>query len=485
MNPKKSQPLPAKSARNIAVNALLAYDHEEQWLQDYLDSAFQRVPLDPRDARLAMELALGSCRHLKTLDLLLEKHSSRALKKVAPTVLQILRVGLYQMLYLSATPDFAAVNEAVQQGKQCAVTGVHTFINAVLRSVQRDIDRIEATDKTLSRRNVLITPDQQAIHFKSEFLPDPQKKPGKFLSAAYSHPLWLVERWLKRLHFDTVLEICQANNRRPPLTLRPNRVKCDAARLLEMVTDKGIRAHQIGAAVQLEGSAAIRDLPGFAEGLFMIQDLTAMSIAPVLDCRPGQRVLDLCAAPGGKATHLAELMNNEGTVIATDVNDAKLDLIRQNVARLGLDIVQPTLVDDLDSIMAQGGPFEAILLDVPCSNTGVLSRRVEARHALKPNSITELAEIQRQLLDRAVALLAPGGKMLYSTCSIEPNENDQQIQAFLTNHPEFRLAAEALTLPGTTPQVDAEPSNDNQSATNHAWTAWHDGGYYALLQHQA
>ncbi len=475
MPPRNNPTLPNDTARSIAVNALLAFTREDRDLQDTLDAVFQTGKIESREKPLAAELALGCCRRLITLDHLIEQYSSRPLKRIEPLLLHILRIGLYQLLYLQHTPDFAAVDQAVRQAHQAGGKGAAGFANAVLRSCQRDLDakigQPDQPDPALPQRTLWIDEDTAQL-FKKNILPDPATNPAKYFSKAYAHPVWLVEKWLKRYSPQLVHQLCLANNSRPALTLRVNTLRSSSAKLQKLLQDAGFSTLSCGPALQLLQPAQPDDLPGYHEGFFSVQDPAAMSVAPLLPPQPGQRILDLCAAPGGKTTHLAERMQNHGCIVACDVNAGKLQRIQQNCRRLGITIVQTCLPEELDGIVAAGGPFDTILADVPCSNTGVLARRVEVRHRLKPVLIQRLVALQQQLLQKAVSMLKKGGRILYSTCSIEPAENEILVQKFLQKHPDFRLLEQRGILPGK----EAIAIGDSEGKPLR-----HDGGYTALL----
>lgn len=469
--------LPPTTARNIAVNSLLAFERSGQFIQVTLDTAFQAHPLSDADKRLATEIALGTCRHLITLDHLIQKHSTRKLRKIDPVIIQILRIALYQLIYLERTPDFAAIDQAVRQAKASQRRGSDTFVNAILRNMQRSIHDKENVDDR-SGCTILPVDDNRHCIFQANILPDPTKNLAKYLSLKYAHPLWLIERWLKEFPADTIESICQTNNTRPPITLRICTLNITVDAFTEKLTQAGYYFIASGSAVQMLQSTKPDQLPGFEQGHFVVQDQTAMSVAPILSPQPGQRVLDLCAAPGGKTTHLAELMNNQGQIIACDIDANRLKQVRQNCNRLNIDMVQTCRPDQLDEYISSDGPFDMALVDVPCSNTGVLSRRVEARHLLKPAALGQLAQLQKNLLQKAIGSVKSGGKVLYSTCSIDTTENQTVIVETLQKCPQLTCLSQRLVLPNK--QTASLPTAD--SAPPSPPLSWSDGGFTALLQ---
>ena len=422
-------------------------------------------------------MALGACRHLITLDYLISRHSQRHIRRIDPIVLQIIRIGLYQLIFLSGTADFAAVHQAVEQVRMAKIQGAEAFVNAVLRSIQRDIDSPVTNQDATRPRATLWFDTETGIQFKTDFLPNPAKNPVKFYSLAFAHPPWLIDHWLKLFPEETVRQICLADNSRPPLTLRVNRLHCTPEELMAKLSAENIKAEPSGYAIQLLQPAIPEQLPGYQQGLFSIQDVTAMSATENLKPQSGQRILDLCAAPGGKTTHLAEIMANTGSILACDINTQKLDLISQNCSRLRINIVKTCLPDNLQENIERDGLFDAVLLDAPCSNTGVLARRPEARHRIKPVAIQRLAQTQMTLLKQAADAVKKNGNILYSTCSIDHRENELLVRKFLQEKRNFRLLQEKLTLPcsyhgkpKTTDIIDAEPLSR------------HDGGYLAIFE---
>lgn len=477
--------LPWDNARNIAVNSLLLFKQTRQNIQETLDRCFRERGLDLRERHLASELAYGSCRHLITLDFLIKQHSNRRFRKIDKRILQILRVGLYQMLYLSRTPDFAAVHTAVAQAKGYGTQGGGRFVNAVLRRVQREIKGPTMAGAGKRARATLWYDEHCGIEFKSEFLPDPHQQKAKYYSIAYGHPLWLVARWLKRYEEATLRSILLADNARPRLCLRVNRLRCDPVKLSRRLREAGHENQIWQAAIILRQSALPEQLPGYKEGCFFVQDLTAMSVAPQAGVQAGERVLDLCAAPGGKTTHLAECMDNKGEIFACDVSRVKLDLIEENCRRLGISIVRTCLPEEPEKIFRRSGPFDLVLVDAPCSNTGVMARRVEVRHRLKPVDLQTLKSLQWELLHKGAKLVREGGRLIYSTCSIEPGENEYRVHQFLQNNPAFAFLDKQLHLPGepirkiNPKSLSGDRPNEGETETPLIHT---DGGYTAILQ---
>lgn len=449
--------LSVRTSREAAFVALEEYRNSGTWLSDVLDRLYRTASLPPRERGLATELACGVIRRLGTLDTILRKLVARPLDQVEPPLLTILRLGVYQIALLDGVPPHASVHETVELTKRLGRLRWSGFVNGVLRGATRLVTTEFCGDP--SSLAVPVSGGRYRLLSDSIFA-DPASEPIRYFADAFSFPQWLGERWMKWMDRSALFKLGDWFNSPGRLLLRVNRLRTTRDDLLRELQQASIAARPIDQfeAIELDESTSIERLPRFQEGWFAVQDLSAMHAALRLGLEPGQRVWDVCAAPGGKTCHLAEVMKNKGSIIATDIRPERLKLVEDNADRLGVDIIQTRLIGEDGSGMP-AGPFDAILVDVPCSNTGVLGKRPEARWRITPEGITELNRMQEQLLRAAIDRLAPQGRLVYSTCSIEPEENSLLVARVLSRYPAIKLIEEQLFLPG-------DPS---------------DGGYQALL----
>lgn len=328
----------------------------------------------------------------------------------------LLRLGAYQILFLDRVPASAAVNESVRLAKTLGEKAIAGFMNAVLRALSR----------------------AEAIP-----LPDPTQDPILHISVKYSHPEWLVARWLPRLGAERTVALCIANNEIPPVTVRVNPLRTTREALSAELKQAGIDVTPCGVSpvgLKLRGVAHLADLPAYQRGEFYVQDEAAQLIGFVVAPKPGERILDACAAPGGKSTHLAELMGDRGEIVAADAGAKRLERMVENAGRLGLASIRPVAADVTHESAALGeAPYDRILVDAPCSGLGILRRNPEAKWYKTEAVIGTMAALQTKILDRVAPRLKPGGVLVYSTCTTEPEENEGVIRLFLDRHPDFRL----------------------------------------------
>jgi len=399
--------------RGTAVKVLNRVERTDSYLDKVLDSELRSGDLSDLDKGLLNEIVHGVLRWQNRLDWVLNGFSHGNFAKSEINVKNTLRVALYQILFLERVPHAAAVNEGVEFIKRIRGEKPAGLVNAVLRNIIRNIEGIR--------------------------YPDPAEDEVQYLSVFYSHPHWMVRRWLDRYGREETEHLMMANNDRPSLSLRINRLKIAPAAFKNHLASQQIQFNSsayLTHFVRVKTLSRIGQMDLFRNGMFTIQDESAALPCQLLDARPGERIFDLCAAPGGKTTNLAEMMNNEGAIIALDKYEAKLSMIKGSAERLGLRIIQ---LQAADAMTFEDRPADRVLLDAPCSGLGTLSKKPDMKWKRDLSDITKLVQTQRALLENAARVLRPGGVLVYSTCTIEPEENENLINAFLADHPEFHL----------------------------------------------
>ncbi|NBO93960.1 MAG: 16S rRNA (cytosine(967)-C(5))-methyltransferase RsmB [Planctomycetia bacterium] len=438
------------NARSLALQVLLDCGRHERFVQEILDWHLSQPAargLIPADRRLATHLSYGVLRRRGTLRALLASLINRSLDDVEPWLLDALCLGAYQLALLTQIPAHAALNETVELAGQFGRLRAKGFINGVLRACAGLMTNDRADGPA---GNALPIEGGQYRRLTRSVLPSPDRQPVEYVASAFGLPRWLASRWLDRCGFHETIRLGFWFSGPAPLTLRVNALKITRDQLLASLTASGhgADAAEHPLAIRLRDAANVRDLPGYAEGWFSVQDLSAMRVASALAPKQGERVLDLCAAPGGKSTHLAEIMQDTGSVTACDIDAGRLATVRELALRLGLKSIQTHSFNPEHTNEIPGGPFDAVLADVPCSNTGVLGRRPEVRWRLKPEDVQQLVMVQARLLRIALDLVRPGGVVVYSTCSIEPDENGGLVRRVLRERKEVRLESEQETVPG-------------------------------------
>ena len=403
--------------RGTAVKILNRVERTDSYLDKVLDIELKAQDLSDVDKGLLNELVHGVLRWQNRLDWVLNGFSHGNFAKSEINIKNTLRVALYQILFLDRIPHAAAVNEGVEFIKRIRGEKPAGLVNAVLRNIIRNIDGIR--------------------------YPAAEEDPVQHLAVYYSHPHWMVRRWVARFGVEETTKLLIAANERPPLTLRINRLKIEPGAFLRQLEQQGIAytgSSRIAWFVRVKALARIGQMELFRTGMFTVQDESAALPTLLLDPRPGERVIDLCAAPGGKTTNIAETMNNEGEVIAVDRHEAKLALIRTSCERLGL---RNVTLREADSTVMEAAQADRVLLDAPCSGLGVLAKKPDIKWKRDITDILKLERIQAALLDNAARLVKPGGVLVYSTCTLEPEENAGAVDAFLARHGEFSLESAA------------------------------------------
>lgn len=458
----QQQRLP-KNARELAFKLLSEQRETDQFLQALFDKQTRSLPNADQFGRLAHEMAWGIVRRRNTLATIIVAQTQRDEETIEDDLWLILEIGVYQLVFLDSIPDHAAIHETVELVKRYGKKRWTGFVNGVLRGIGRCLT--EERGDTPSETAIPLTNGAYRYYSKPIFA-NPGDQPASYFAEAFSFPEELAERWQDRFEAETLFKLGFRFNAPTPPTLRINTLNASIETVQQMFVDEGIASGIVtGTAqsgpqhIQLYSSMRIEQLPGYEEGLFVVQDATAMQASLLLDPRPGDRVLDLCAAPGTKTTHIAQLMNNEGAIVATDVSENRLKRVHGNCRRLGIEIVETAVISHNGSDIP-AGPFDRILVDVPCSNTGVLGKRPEARWRVSQEGIDELFQLQCELLDLCLDRLAPAGQLVYSTCSIEPIENSHVVSEVSQQRGDVTLVEEREILP-----------------ESHS-----DGGYQALLK---
>ncbi|MCX6151389.1 MAG: 16S rRNA (cytosine(967)-C(5))-methyltransferase RsmB [Ignavibacteriales bacterium] len=399
--------------RGTAVKVLNRIDRTDAYLDKLLDSEMKNTELHGPDKALLFEIVHGVLRWLNKIDWILNGFYKGAFSKCIPNVKNALRVALYQILFLDKIPDYAAVNEAVEFVKKMQGQKPADQANAVLRNIIRN---------------------KEGIRF-----PDPGEDLVGYFSTFYSHPTWLVKRWLNFLGKDQTEALMIANNEKPTLILRINTDKVsinDFKELLKSVELKFTEGKFLTDFVKLKTLTNIAGWEYFDKGYFSIQDESTGFPCLLLDVKPNMRVLDLCAAPGGKTAYLSNLMKNTGEIVAIDRYESRLKILEKNLARLGAKNVK--LVEE-NSLEFKSEEFDRVLLDAPCSGLGTLSKKPDIKWKRDLSDIRNLTKIQSDLLKSAASLIKIDGSIVYSTCTIEPEENFEIIKKFLAENTNFTL----------------------------------------------
>ncbi len=395
-----------------------------------------------------VDITFGVIRNSVFIDSLITQSSIRPIKNIPEKILNCLRIAVYELVFTEQA-DYAIVNEAVSLAKQIGSKKAGGFVNAVLRKICASIkNRTADLNKADSQKILPLSPDT-GCEFNIDILPDAKKQKAEYLSCAFSLPLWLIEQWLEQFDYEKTKNICFASNRRPSVYARPNKLKLNAEELLKILKEQEIdctlaEQHKM---VKLNKTGDIAKNDSFKAGLFTIQDLSSSSVIPLLNPQPGWKIFDICAAPGTKTAQIAEVIDDKGVIIATDKDDSRLNKINENIQRLGITSVKVLSYDVFLKEIDRLSPADAVLVDVPCSNTGVLAKRPEVRLRLNKKQVEELAKIQAELLKFASSLVKKGGKICYSTCSILKQENNDVVDDFLAEAKGFKLESQHIFLP--------------------------------------
>ncbi|HAA03578.1 MAG TPA: 16S rRNA (cytosine(967)-C(5))-methyltransferase RsmB [Syntrophobacteraceae bacterium] len=441
------------NARTLAYQLLLHTDRNLSHPDRLIRTMLERYPhLDERERALFTELVYGVLRWQGRLDWHIDQLSATKPRKILPAIRILLRLGLYQILFLDRIPHHAAVNEAVTLARATQPSHLAGFVNGILRS---------------------------AIRRGGEWdWPPAERQPAEFLSVTQAHPTWLVRRWLQELGLAETEALCKANNQVAPMVLRINPLKADESMVFTWCQDKGIRAEPspiLPGAIRL--TSPRQDI-GVSEihrqGWVQIQDEASQLVGQLVAPRPGEQVLDLCSGFGAKATHLAAIMENRGSIVAVDSSAWKLEQLKENAQRQGMDIIRVVATNILEWNESTRQEFDRVLLDAPCTGLGTLRRNPDIKWRRHPKDPYRFSQLQGQLLHRAAIFVKHGGVLVYATCTLLREENEAVVEQFTAQHPEFLLEEG-----GTPPLNKASSAMDGRHLKT--WPHRHDtDGFFAV-----
>ena len=414
MGNKKDKP------RELALRTIVSLDKAGQYTGNYLEDIFKSDPgLDERDRAFISNLIQGVVRWKLRLDWIIGQFSKTPVKKINPVILNILRLAVYQILFLDRVPESAAVDTAVEQAKaEKGHQHIVSFVNGVLRNICRN---------------------KSGITF-----PGKSKAPAKYLNSYYSFPLWLAERCLDELGLDTTEALFSAQNSFPPLNIRANRLRTERDNLIKILGDEGIEGIPAEYApeciILTNFSGRIEKLSAFKKGLFQVQDQAAQIVSYLLNPRPGEDILDVCAGLGGKSSHIFELMKGKGTVTALDTDKKRLFSLKENAKRLGISSINTVTADasvPISNVLKQ--TYDRVLIDAPCSGLGTIGRHPDIKWNRTEPDIKRIARVQRKILENSASVVKKGGLILYAVCTYTREENRTVVDNFLTRSKEFSL----------------------------------------------
>lgn len=381
-----------------------------------LNKYFSASELRDIDKAFITEIVYGTVKWKLFLDRVIASYSNIKMEKLSPWILNILRLGAYQLLKMSKVPQSAACNESVKLAGKYGHKASQGYVNAVLRSIARG-----GADAAIPERSKDLT---------------------GYLSVMYSYPKWLTQMYVDLFGAEAAESLLDAGNKTPETSVRTNTLRISRDKLIELLNEDGIeavRGRYAEEAVTIKSHVSFAGLKAFREGLFQVQDESSMLPARVLAPEPGETVLDACSAPGGKTTHIAQLMNNKGTIIARDVHEHKLRLVNEAARRLGIDIIRTELTDAAVEAPKDAGVFDRVLLDAPCTGLGIIRRKPDIKWARETKEMKSISQLQRILIRNVSKAVKPGGVMVYSTCTILPSENADVVNEFVNANHEFEL----------------------------------------------
>lgn len=416
------------SVRELVLDILLEVNEKEQYSHLVIRDVLNKYQyLEKQERAFLTRLAEGTIEHMLEMDFIINSFSKVKVKKMKPLIRNLFRMSVYQLKYMDSIPDAAVCNEAVKLAKKRGFGQLRGFVNGVLRNIARDLSNLQ--------------------------YPDKKYEPAEYLEVTYSIPAWIVTQWLNDYGMEQTERICASFLVEKPITIRTNLTKCTPQKLQEKLIAEGVTIRPVEGleyAFEIQDFDYLQGLDSFNEGLFYVQDISSMMVAEAAQPKEGDSIIDVCAAPGGKASHLAEKLQGSGMVEARDLTEYKVSLIEENILRHGLTNMRAVQMDatayDADSCEKA----DILICDLPCSGLGVMGKKTDIRYKMTAQKQADLVELQRQILDTVYSYVKKGGTLVYSTCTIHKQENEGNVAWFLSKYPEFTLLSQEQMFPGET-----------------------------------
>ena len=414
------------SVRELVLDILLEVNEKEQYSHLVIRDVLNKYQyLEKQERAFLTRLAEGTIEHMLEMDFIINSFSKVKVNKMKPLIRNLLRMSVYQIKYMDSIPDAAVCNEAVKLARKRGFGQLRGFVNGVLRNIARELSHLQ--------------------------YPDEKLEPVRFLEVTYSVPAWMVEQWIKDFGYEQTKGICESFLKERPITIRTNLMKTTPDELKVKLEAEGVtveRIDKLSYAFEISGYDYLQALDSFVEGLFYVQDISSMMVAEIAAPEKENYIIDVCAAPGGKSSHLAEKMEGTGLVEARDLTEYKVSLIEENIERHGLANMKAVQMDATVYDEASKEKADILICDLPCSGLGVMGKKTDIRYKMTAEKQKDLVQLQRQILDTVHTYVKKGGTMIYSTCTIHKDENAGNVEWFVKKYPEFEVISNEQMFPG-------------------------------------
>lgn len=411
--------------RELVLGVLLAVTRDGEYSHIALKGTLDKYQyLSKQERSFLTRVCEGTLEHMIWIDYVIDQFSSVKVNKMKPVIRVILRSSVYELKYMDAVPDSATCNEAVKLVQKKGFYNLKGFVNGVLRNISRNLDTVQ--------------------------LPEQDAAPLKYLSVKYSMPEWIVEEWLKQYPKEQVEEMLAAFQAEAPTGIRVNTARISKEALIRTLEQEGVTVREneeLPYGLYISGYDYLNSLPSFQEGLFYVQDISSMLVSHLADPKEGDYVLDVCAAPGGKSIHMAELLKGTGMVEARDLTPYKVGVIRENISRCQLSNIKVVQADARELRSQDIEKADIVIADLPCSGLGVIGKKSDIKYKMSREKQKELALLQQEMLNTVAHYVKPGGILMYSTCTINRDENEENVSRFLQKHPDFSVEMQKQLLP--------------------------------------